>query len=121
METFDSKIATLAATLVQQQLGEKHEKAYRSLCESFPFMIYHSGLQKTIAFLKHKAKTAGEYKALDGHLEKQFDMLGFPSMKSNMTSRQLRINTTFAARIALWHKRIAQAVIEKEKEKEEQS
>ena len=119
MKSFDGDIASLAGTLVKEQKGQDHETKYRSLCESFPFMIYHSGLCQTIGFLESKPKDP-EYISLVSHLAKQFTSLGFaaPTVEivSKLSPKEYRLYVHFAVRVALWHKRIAQACLIRKKD-----
>ena len=121
--TIERRIAGKARDLVgdQKETGVKHEKecAYRSLCESFPILLLSAGLAQTVAYLRAKSK--GEYGALYGHLEEQFRNLGFlgPEALSEkaadprLSQADYRLYSEMAMHAALWHKRMAQALLRK--------
>jgi CRISPR type III-B/RAMP module-associated protein Cmr5 len=121
--TIERRIAGKARDLVegQKETGAKHEKesAYRSLCESFPILLRGAGLAQTVSYLRAKSK--GEYGALYDHLEDQFRNLGFlgaEALSEKAASPQLsqtnyRLYSEMAMHAALWHKRMAQALLRK--------
>jgi CRISPR type III-B/RAMP module-associated protein Cmr5 len=124
--TMERKIAGKARVLVgeQRETTPKHEKesAYRSLCESFPILLRSAGLAQTASYLRSKRQD--EYASLYSHLEEQLRSLGFLGDKPlgeraadpDMRQSEYRLLTEIAMQAALWHKRLAQALLRKKGE-----
>jgi CRISPR type III-B/RAMP module-associated protein Cmr5 len=121
--TIERRIAGKARDLVggQKDTGARHEKesAYRSLCESFPILLRGAGLAQTVSYLRAKSKD--EYGALYDHLEDQFRNLGFLGAEAlsekaadpRLSQADYRLYSEMAMHAALWHKRMAQALLRK--------
>ena len=120
--SMERQIAGTARDLVtsQKQEGdEKHEKesGYRALCESFPILLRSAGLAQTLSYLR--AKKQGEYGELYGHLERQFRDLEFLGKEAlsekaadpRLSTADYRLYSEVAMQVALWHKRLAQALL----------
>ncbi|MGA9623024.1 MAG: type III-B CRISPR module-associated protein Cmr5 [Bryobacteraceae bacterium] len=127
--TIERRIAGRAKELVsgQVQKDAKHEaeSKYRALCESFPILLRSAGLAQTVAFLRAKGpgegSRANEYSALYGDLEKQFRDIGFLGEEAlseraagaKLSQADYRLYSEIAMKAALWHKRLAQALLRK--------
>ena len=112
--TIERKIAGKARELVSGQ-----EAGYRSLCESLPILLRTAGLAQTAAFLKAKS---ADHKKIYEHLEMQLKELGLlhggqtliaKSTDPALTTPQYRMLLEMTMLVAFWHKRMAQALIEK--------
>jgi CRISPR-associated protein Cmr5 len=127
--SLEQEIADLALTRVRERYQKddpdhKEETAYRSLCESFPILLRTAGLRKTIAFLQAKGKEPNEQRILLDHLTEQLRNLGrldnsklHDKIMAMNDLTEYRAYTQFAMQIALWHKRMAQALLRKKDEK----
>ena len=125
--TIERRIAGRARELVGQQretdATHVKETAYRSLCEGFPILLRSAGLAQTVAYLRAKSK--GEYGALHDHLEQQFRGLGLLEKGAlsekvadpGLSQGDYRLYSEIAMQAALWHKRLAQALLRKKDEK----
>jgi CRISPR type III-B/RAMP module-associated protein Cmr5 len=127
--TIERRIAGRAKELVsvKAETNAKHEaeSKYRALCESFPILMRSAGLAQTVAFLRAKEKGEGaranEYAALYGDLEKQFRNIGFLGDEAlservadaKLSQADYRLYSEIAMKAALWHKRLAQALLRK--------
>ena len=111
--TIERRIAGKARELVSSQEG-----GYRSLCESLPILLRSAGLAQTAAFLKAKS---ADHKKIYEHLEMQLKDLGLlggqtliaKSTDPTLTTPQYRMLLEMTMLVAFWHKRMAQALIEK--------
>ncbi len=122
-DAIERTIAGKARELVekQQKTDEVPRGEYKSLCESFPVLMRQAGLAQTVAFLV--AKKGHPHATLYNHLEQQFravQFLGTESLAEMVTSPKLstaqyRLYSAIAMKAALWHKRLAQALLEKSK------
>jgi CRISPR type III-B/RAMP module-associated protein Cmr5 len=118
--TIERRIAGKARDLVGAKKDTEQESAYRSLCESFPILLRGAGLAQTVSYLRTKPKK-GEYGALYDHLEEQFRNLGFLAAESlsekaadpRLSQADYRLYSEMAMHAALWHKRMAQALLRK--------
>jgi CRISPR type III-B/RAMP module-associated protein Cmr5 len=125
--TIERKIAGKARELVgrERETNAAHPKetSYRSLCESFPILLRGAGLAQTVSYLKAKSKKE-EYGALHDHLEQQFRGLGLLEKGAlsekvadpGMSHGDYRLYSQIAMQAALWHKRLAQALLRKKDE-----
>jgi CRISPR type III-B/RAMP module-associated protein Cmr5 len=114
----ERQISHLALTLVKTTpTGE-----YRSFCESFPTLLRTAGLAQTVAFLR--AKGGSPHGDLYGHLNSHFEKLNLLSTGQTLLdlvidpktgTSQYRFYSQVALRVAYWHKRLAQALLEKSK------
>ena len=89
------------------------------------FRSRSAGLAQTVAFLRAKGKGEGskanEYSALYGDLEKQFRNVGFlenealseRAADAKLSQSDYRLLSEIAMKAALWHKRLAQALLRK--------
>jgi CRISPR-associated protein Cmr5 len=126
--TIERRIAGRAKELVSGQVqgDAKHEaeSKYRALCESFPILLRSAGLAQAVAFLRAKkgeGSKANEYSALYGDLEKQFRTIGFlgdealseRAADAKLSQADYRLYSEIAMKAALWHKRLAQALLRK--------
>jgi CRISPR type III-B/RAMP module-associated protein Cmr5 len=114
----ERQISHLALTLVRKSSSGD----YRSFCEGFPNLLRTAGLAQTVAFLK--AKGGSPHGDLYGHLNAHFEKLNLLSAGQNLLElvvdprteiSQYRFYSQVALRVAYWHKRLAQALIEKNK------
>jgi CRISPR/Cas system CMR-associated protein Cmr5 small subunit len=117
----ERQISGLALELVKAKKGAR-ESEYRSFCEGFPTLLRSAGLAQTLAYLK--AKGGYPHGDLYSDLERHFEGLRFvPSGQSLLAvatdpqtlTRQYRLYSQLALRVAFWHKRLAQALLEKKK------
>jgi len=134
--SIERTIAGKAKELVEQRKEEterhENESEYRALCESFPILLRSAGLAQSVAFLRakgaenRKAKEKNSYAHLYDHLQQQFRNLQFLSGAEALSERaaspqlaasEYRLYTEIAMRIALWHKRMAQAMLRQRKAK----
>jgi len=122
----DRDIARLAAELVRAQKQEgdpKHEteSTYRAECESLPVLLRTAGLTRAVTYLKAKG---AERNTLYEHLQAQLQSLGIYTKDRKLdlielvTSpaggvRMYQHYSSLAMRIAYWHKRMAQALLNK--------
>ena len=119
----DKEISALALELVKAQAKGPKASEYRSFCESFPALLRSAGLAQTVAFLK--AKGGHPHGAVYEHLERQFQRIGLLEEKASLLETliepkktpmaQYRLCSQMAIRVAQWHKRLAQAMVEKKK------
>ena len=126
----DGDIAGMARKLVAtQRQGAEHqeETAYRSLCEGLPVLLRTAGLARTVMFLAAKKKSGAEYAAVLDHMQMQLHEAGVcgDMKKSDLevwvtstgrNAAEYRHVSTFAFRVAYWHKRLAQALLRKKGE-----
>jgi len=120
----DRKIAAKAKELVEPLHGTNFttkESEYRALCESFPILLRTAGLVQSVAFLK--AKKEHPHGTLAGHLEIQMRGIELlPAGKdlveiaATRNAAEYRLYSQMAARVAYWHKRMAQAYLITKKE-----
>ncbi len=121
----EQTISKTALDIVKGHQNVETSGEYRSFCEGFPTLLRTAGLAQTVAFLKAKGgSTHGEMAA---NLETHFRELGILSKDkksglfellttpSTCSTSQYRFYSQIAARIAHWHKRLAQALLEKKK------
>jgi len=118
----ERQISRLALELVSSQKGAGSME-YRSFCEGLPALLRTAGLAQTSAFLLD-FKAGSAQRNLYTHLEDHFRALNFiaadDSLLDVVASRdtataQYRFYSRMALRVAQWHKRIAQALLEKDK------
>jgi CRISPR type III-B/RAMP module-associated protein Cmr5 len=127
--TIERRIAGQAKDLVREQAEKttehKQESEYRSLCESFPMLLRSAGLAQTVSYLRAKTKSKREYGALYGHLQTQFRNLEFLAAHEELVEKaadpklsqaDYRLYSEIAMKAALWHKRLAQALLRKKGE-----
>jgi len=116
--TLERKIAGRARNLVSE-VNTKQQPGYRSLCESLPVLLRTAGLAQATAFLKAKSE---DHKKIYEHMETQFRELGLLGEKDTLIAKttdptvtmpQYRMLLEMAMLVAFWHKRMAQALIEK--------
>ncbi len=114
----ERKISEKALHLVKGQSAE-----YRSHMEGLPALLRSAGLAQTVAFLKAKGGVQGE---IHDHIQAHFRDLNFLGKEAptlielvtnarTSTTAQYRLHSQIALRVAFWHKRLAQALIEKKK------
>lgn len=118
----EREISGRAMTLVEAQKARGGGE-YRSFCEGFPALLRRAGLAQTVAFLKGKG--GSPHGDVYDHLEAQFrglQMLGDQeSLMATVATpdkcgaAQYRLYSQIAMRVAQWHKRMAQALLEKRK------
>jgi CRISPR type III-B/RAMP module-associated protein Cmr5 len=116
----ERQISTLALALVKDKRGPKAGE-YRSFCEGFPTLLRTAGLAQTLAFLR--AKGGSPCGDVYEHLCAHFEGLELTSADGGLletvidTQRtqtsQYRFYSQVALRVAYWHKRLAQALLEK--------
>jgi CRISPR type III-B/RAMP module-associated protein Cmr5 len=126
MNQLEHTISSTALAIVKSQKakGKKTESDYRSFCESFPTLLRTAGLAQTVAFLRaKKGDTHGE---MADNLEQHFralnilppdkaqGLLELLTGRQTISGAQYRFYSQIAARVAQWHKRLAQALLEKE-------
>ena len=112
---FDRQIAKLAQELVKGQAsGQPSEAEYRSFAEGFPVLLRTAGLLQTAVFLK--AKGGHPHGTIYQHLESQ--LKGLQAIQKDLVETvsalptvEYRLQTQVTARIAYWHKRMAQAYL----------
>lgn len=117
--TLSAAVAGLALELVQAK-REDVRADYRSLCEGFPAMLRSCGAARSLAFLAARASTPGAHRELYLDFNRQLERIGLLDSKRSLLDllctaqlRQHRTNTRIVMLIALWHKRIAQAILKK--------
>lgn len=126
MSTMERKISNLAIRLVKEQSEDKKGE-YRAFCEGFPNLLRMAGLAQCVTFLR--AKGGHPHGTLYGHLEQQFQELGLLAAdhksgllelvtSANKGPAEYRLYSQIANRAAHWHKRLSQALIQKDKSKE---
>ena len=119
----EKEISALALELVKGQAKSANAGEYRTFCEGFPSLLRSAGLAQTAAFLK--AKGGHPHGAVYDHLERQFQRIGLLGEKEGLLETlvepkktsmpQYRLYSQLAMRVAQWHKRLAQALVEKKK------
>jgi len=128
--TIERRIAGRAKDLVGNQVEStkehKQESAYRSLCEGFPILLRSAGLAQAVSYLRAKSKDEYDgYGALYGHLQEQFRNLEFLGAKEELSEKAAdpglsqagyRLYSEIAMQAALWHKRMAQALLRPKKD-----
>jgi CRISPR type III-B/RAMP module-associated protein Cmr5 len=113
--SIERQIAGKAKDLVSAQIGQAKESEYRALCESFPMLLRGAGLAQTLAFVRVKHGVFYE------HLESQFRTLGMLGQETlsekaadpRLSLAEYRLYSEVAMHAALWHKRMAQALLKK--------
>ena len=114
----ERQISNLALQLVKQRPTAE----YRTFCEGFPTLLRTAGLAQTVAFLR--AKGGSPHGDLYAHLNEHFAKLNLLADKqglldlvvdSRTETSQYRLYSQIALRVAYWHKRLAQALVEKSK------
>lgn len=120
------KAKDLVGVRVESTKEHKQESAYRSLCESFPILLRSAGLAQAVSYLRVRAKSKDEYGVLYGHLQEQFRNLEFLGAKEELSEKAAdpglsqagyRLYSEIAMQAALWHKRMAQALLRKKDDK----
>ena len=115
----ERQISGLALELVRTKQASGGSE-YRSFCEGFPTLLRSAGLAQTLAFLK--AKGGCPHGDVYSHLEKHFEGLRLLSAGQTLLAvvtdprtltPQYRLYSQLALRMAFWHKRLAQALLEK--------
>ena len=112
----ERQISEKAITLVKAQ-STSHPAEYRSLCERLPTLLRTAGLAQMLAFLR--AKGGHPHGDVYQHMQEQFSNLGIPVdgglfdmvVSPRTDTSQYRFYSRVAARIAFWHKRLAQALL----------
>ena len=126
--SYDRRIAALAQELVcaQKSKGQfsETESEYRAFCESLPVLLRTAGLLQTATFLE--AKHDHPHGTVAEHLNKQLRALQHISQTetiaaaaaspTRVSTAQYRLLTQITARVAYWHKRMAQAHLRTKKE-----
>jgi CRISPR/Cas system CMR-associated protein Cmr5 small subunit len=106
----ERQISGLALELVKTKQASGGSE-YRSFCEGFPTLLRSAGLAQTLAFLK--AKGGCPHGDVYSHLEKHFEGLLATVTDPRTLTPQYRLYSQLALRMAFWHKRLAQALLEK--------
>ena len=111
----ERQIAGKAKDLVSAHSGDAKASEYRALCESFPMLLRSAGLAQTMAFLRVKHEVF--YKDLQEQF-RNLGMLGQEELSEKAADPRLslaeyRLYSEVAMHAALWHKRMAQAVLKK--------
>lgn len=115
--TIEQQVSKKALEFVTQLRANPPEtrKEYLNACQSLPALIRSSGLARALAFLRARTDVQ---KLLAGHIEAQFQNLGLldsssglQSLLADSTLSQHRVHVRMAMLIALWHKRISQALL----------
>jgi CRISPR/Cas system CMR-associated protein Cmr5 small subunit len=115
----EQQISKLALDLVKRKHGSAGGE-YRSFCEGFPALLRTAGLAQTLAFLS--AKGGSPHGDLSADLQSHFEGLQLvPPGRSLLEvvidprteTAQYRFFSQVALRVAFWHKRLCQALLEK--------
>jgi CRISPR/Cas system CMR-associated protein Cmr5 small subunit len=112
----DARIATKARVLVEARKQpaddkeHKEETSYRAWCEGFPVFLRTCGLLNTLAFFAQKDD---ERKLLCGNVQEQLRELGYNARIEALGLADYMLYSRVAMRIAIWHKRLAQALLRK--------
>ncbi len=120
--TLEQRIAIHARALVLDERDppgdpeHKSESAFRAFAEGFPSLLLQCGLLQTAAFLD--AGRQREHERMRDHVRKHFQDLGLlPDAETlagkvgNLDAAGYRKWMELAVRIAVWEKRLAQAVL----------
>jgi CRISPR type III-B/RAMP module-associated protein Cmr5 len=112
------KAKELVAACIESNKEHPKETAYRALCESFPILLRTCGLANTLGYLDAKSGENGddEYATLRAHLRQQLAQLGFSADPGGLATADYMLYSRLALRIAMWHKRLAQALLRKKDE-----
>jgi len=114
-QSFDQPIAEAAMRLVQA-VPQAQQDEYKAACESLAAYLRRAGLARTLAFLQGKKDAQ---RLLAQHIEEQFKLVvPWPQgtlMQSHLKAdlNMYRAHVEIAQRVALWHKRMAQALFPK--------
>ena len=111
----ERQIAGKAKELVSARSGKEKESEYRAMCESFPMLLRSAGLAQTMAYLRVK------HGVFYGDMQAQFANLGMlgqddlseKAADPRLSLAEYRLYSEVAMHAALWHKRMAQALLEK--------
>jgi|GEM_PF-2538210 len=124
--SYDRRIAGKAKDLVHLERKAEFtqgESEYRALCENIPVLLRTAGLLQTAVFLE--AKGGHPHGTFSAHLNEQLRGLEYLGEKetiavlaaspTQVSTAHYRLLTQIAARIAYWHKRMAQAYLRTKK------
>jgi CRISPR-associated protein Cmr5 len=123
--TLERKIAAKARGLIERRKGaddsakRKEEAAYRAACEGLPVLLRSAGLTQAVAFLKVKQKEI--YDDIEGQFRelqylREGESLLQKVTQSSLPMQEYRLLCEVALLIAVWHKRMAQALLRTKKE-----
>jgi CRISPR/Cas system CMR-associated protein Cmr5 small subunit len=111
MKTIERTIAGKARELVEKRRGDTE---YRTHCESLPMLLRSAGLAQTAVYLQTKQQKVYE------DLDQQVRDLGLlkrglseQSTDPSLSLAEYRTLSEIAMIAAVWHKRMAQALIPK--------
>jgi len=94
---------------------------YRSFSQSFPVLLRTAGLNQSLAFLRGKGKDLHTtvYLQYEAHfrelkfIEANANLLDISANSTKLPANQYRLYNRIALQIAFWHKRYAEARLEK--------